>query len=107
MLRQAGKCAALPGKPVQEGTQVVLLTVAAMHDPAAFDRPNELIPDRPLDRYLHFGYGLHQCAGRNFNAIQIPHLVRELVRRDVSGAAKVRTQGPFPDELIVSLRAPG
>jgi cytochrome P450/glutathione S-transferase len=107
MLRQAGQLAALPGKPVKEGTQVILLTVAAMHDPAAFDRPNELIPDRPLDRYLHFGYGLHQCAGRNFNAFQIPYLVRELVRRDVSGSAKVRTQGPFPDELIVSLQAPG
>jgi cytochrome P450 len=107
MLRQAGECASLAGKPVTAGTQVVLLTVAAMHDPAAFDRPNELMPDRPVDRYLHFGYGLHQCAGRTFNAVQIPHLVRELVRRDVSGSAKIRTQGPFPDELIVSLRAPG
>ncbi len=106
MLRQAGQHATLQGEPVKEGTQVVLLTVAAMHDPAAFENPNDLVPDRPTDRYLHFGRGLHQCAGRDFNVIQIPFLVRELLRRDVSGRAAVRTRGPFPDELIVSLRAP-
>jgi cytochrome P450 len=106
MLRQAGQHATLRGEPVKEGTQVVLLTVAAMHDPAAFENPNELVPDRPLDRYLHFGRGLHHCAGRDFNVIQIPHLVRELLRCDVSGWSNMRTRGPFPDELIVSVRAP-
>ena len=104
MLRQAGRDATLAGTSVPEGTQILLLTVGAMHDPAAFDDPNHLRPDRPLDRYLHFGRGLHQCSGRDLNAIQIPLLVRELLLRDVSSHSPVRTSGPFPDELIVNIR---
>jgi cytochrome P450 len=107
MLRQAGAGAMLGGKPVKMGQQVLALTVGAMHDPAAFDHPTQMIPDRPLERYLHFGRGLHQCSGRDFNAIQVPALVRELLRRHVSGRPRVRTRGPFPDELLVSIRAPG
>jgi cytochrome P450 len=104
MLRQAGKNASLGGTPIKEGTSVLLLTVGAMHDPAAFHDPNSLFPDRPLDRYLHFGKGLHQCSGRDLNAIQVPTLIRELLIRDVSAHSKIRTRGPFPDELIVKIR---
>lgn len=106
MLRQAGSNAILRGTPVPQGTQVLLLTVGAMHDPAAFDNPNHLRPDRPLNRYLHFGRGLHQCSGRDLNAIQIPVLVRELLLRDVSSNSRLKSLGPFPDELIVHIRAP-
>lgn len=107
MLREAANGATIGQQTVNKGTQVVLLTVGAMHDPAAFDRPKELRPDRPLDRYLHFGRGLHQCSGRDFNAIQIPALVRNLLRHGVQGPPRVRTRGPFPDELIVSIQQPG
>jgi cytochrome P450 len=106
MLRQAGSNAVLRGIPVPEGTQILLLTVGAMHDPSAFDNPNHLRPDRPLDRYLHFGRGLHQCSGRDLNAIQVPILVRELLLRDVSSHSSPKSLGPFPDELIVNIRAP-
>ena len=103
LLRQAGPDACLGGKSVAEGTRVLLFTLAAMHDPAAFDRPGILDPQRPTDLYLHFGRGLHTCAGRDFNALQIPTLVRELVRRDVAGPASFKTRGPFPDRLVVSI----
>jgi cytochrome P450 len=103
LLRQAGPHASLGGAPIAEGTRVLLFTLAAMHDPSAFDRPGVLNPRRPADRYLHFGHGLHACAGRDFNAVQIPRLVRELVRRDVSGPTTFRTRGPFPDTLVVSI----
>lgn len=104
LLREAGRNASVAGNPVAEGRRVLLLTAAAMHDPAVFDDPHRLRPDRPLDWYLHFGRGLHQCSGRDFNVIQIPLLVRELLRRNVSGRPSFRTRGPFPDELIVSIQ---
>jgi cytochrome P450 len=103
LLRQAGPQACLGGKPIAEGTRVLLVTLAAMHDPAAFQCPGILDPLRQTDLYLHFGRGLHACAGRDFNAVQIPALVRELVRRDVTGPTTFRTRGPFPDTLVVSI----
>ena len=63
-----------------------------------------MIPTRPLQSYLHFGHGLHLCSGRNLNAIQIPVLVRELLRYGAKAQSKPRSRGPFPDEFIVSLR---
>src|SRR5262249_48549379 len=104
LLRQAGPYACVGGKPVPEGTRVLLITLAAMYDAAAFDQPRVLDPGRPRDSYLHFGRGLHVCAGRDFNAIQLPALVRELVLRNATGLAKIRTRGPFPDSLIVSIQ---
>ena len=106
MLRQAGSNAHLGGTSVPEGTKVLVLTVGAMFDPSVFDNPTQMNPRRPLDRYLHFGRGLHICTGRDLNALQIPVIVRELLRRNVSGPPRVRTRGPFPDELIVTISQP-
>jgi Dyp-type peroxidase family len=49
---------------VAKGTNVVLVTAAAMVDERAFPKSEEIRFDRPLDRYLHFGAGSHACAGQ-------------------------------------------
>ena len=59
---------------VKAGTIVCLLTKAAMFDDKAFPKPFEFDPTRPPDRYLHFGEGVHHCAGRSL-AEQILYLV--------------------------------
>ena len=43
-------------------------------DDKAFPKPFEFDPTRPPDRYLHFGEGVHHCAGRSL-AEQILYLV--------------------------------
>jgi cytochrome P450 len=103
LLRSAVSSATLGGKPIVPGTTILLVTLAAMHDPAAFDRPQEFDPARPVSRYLHFGAGVHLCAGRNVNALQIPALVAALVARRPMAAGSLRVSGPFPDEFVVSL----
>jgi cytochrome P450/glutathione S-transferase len=103
LLRHASAGTALAGKTFTKDMTIVGLTLAAMNDPAAFPRPNQLDPSRPRDRYLHFGGGLHPCAGRAVNGVQVPLLVRELVKAGGMRVARPRFDGPFIDELVVTL----
>jgi len=48
---------------VAKGDTMMLLLAAAHRDPAAFDRPDEFIPDREAIRHLGFGKGPHFCLG--------------------------------------------
>ncbi len=103
LLRHATAGTALAGKTFTKEMTIVGLTLAAMNDPSAFPLPNRLDPSRPRDRYLHFGGGLHPCAGRSVNAVQVPLLVRELVKAGASRVGRPRFDGPFIDELVVTL----
>jgi cytochrome P450 len=99
--REAAKDTTLRGVAVRAGNRVIAWTQAAMLDGTVFPDPGDLRPDRPAEAYLHFGGGLHPCAGRAINAFQIPVLVGALLRRGISGTGPVRWAGPFPDHLAL------
>jgi cytochrome P450 len=99
--RQAMGPTTLGGTGIQAGDQVIAWTQAAMRDVSAFPEPSELRPDRPSTAYLHFGGGLHPCAGRAVNGFQLPLLVGALLRRGVKSVGSVQWAGPFPDHLAV------
>jgi cytochrome P450 len=103
LLRVAAVGAAVAGKPVAEGSTVFCMLLTAMQDNAAWPDPKRMDPTRPRDRYLHFGRALHQCGGRDLNAIQIPALVRALLRRDLRPASAIEYEGPLPIRFMVSL----
>jgi cytochrome P450 len=105
-LRQAAAGVEFHGRILTSDTTVISFTLAAMFDPAAFENPGRLDPARPPDRYLHFGRGLHLCGGIDINRIQVPALVRELVRFGVTAHSGVTMQGPFPDVLVVTIKNP-
>jgi cytochrome P450 len=104
LLRRAGGDTSLAGTNVKAGEQVIAWTHAAMLDPTAFPEPFDQLGDRDPSAYLHYGYGLHPCAGRVVNAIQIPLLVATLLKRDVVRAGKLKWAGPFPDQLPLKNR---
>jgi cytochrome P450 len=106
LFREAVEGATVCGEPVAAGTRVVAFTLAAMQDDRVFDRPETLDPDRPPHLYMHFGRGMHQCAGRDVNAVQIPALIAALMRFNPSGHARVKNAGPFPDQFFVRIRSP-
>jgi cytochrome P450 len=74
-----------------------------MLDAEAFPDPQYLRPDRPPAAYLHFGGGLHPCAGRTVNAFQIPALVGALMRRGIKSVGRMQWAGAFPAHLPVRL----
>ena len=89
-----------------DGNTVLALTISAMFDPSAFPEPGKFLTNRPLDRYLLFGGGMHTCYGSMINGVQIPELVGELLRlpnlkRATGRYKKVLYEGPFPDRLVV------
>jgi cytochrome P450 len=94
----------LNGVSIPAGSQVFIWTQAAMLDAAAFPDPQQMRPDRPAAAYFHFGGGLHPCAGRAVNDLQIPMLVAKLLERGIEKVGKVAWAGPFPDKLPVQLR---
>jgi len=105
VLREALADASLAGVAVPKGARVAAWTQAAMQDPDAFPFPGEMRPDRPARAYLHFGGGLHPCAGRAVNDWQIPMLVGKLLQRGLGGTEAIAWAGPFPNHLIARLGA--
>jgi cytochrome P450 len=104
LMRKAATDTVLGGVPVKAGARVIAWTQAAMQDPGAFPDPERALPDRPMAGYLHFGAGLHPCAGRAINAIQIPILVGMLLDAGAEPCGRMGWAGPFPDSLPVRLR---
>ena len=56
---------------MNEGDRVLLNFPAANRDPAAFDRPDEVVLDRAVNRHLAFGVGIHRCAGSNLARMEL------------------------------------
>src|SRR5271166_4922671 len=98
------------GKPhqtlIRKGTTVFALTWSAMFDPRVLDAPEEFRPDRPDYHYLHFATGLHACYGRYISRIQIPQILKPLLKLEglrPTGAPEF--DGTFPDTLRVAADA--
>jgi cytochrome P450 len=102
LLRKCAQDTSLAGTNIHRDDDVILWTHAAMYDAEAFIDPTAMRCDRPLMSYLHFGGGLHPCAGRAINAFQIPLLVGALVRRGIKSVGSIGWAGPFPDKLMVT-----
>ncbi|HWE57407.1 MAG TPA: cytochrome P450 [Acidimicrobiales bacterium] len=71
----------IDGHVVHEGDRVLVNLVAANRDPAEFDRPEEFDLDRPRNRHLAFGAGIHRCVGSNVARLTLRILMEELLAR--------------------------
>jgi cytochrome P450 len=63
VLRTATTRAELGGHVIEPGDKVAVWTWSADHDPAMFDRPDDLVLDRSPNRHLALGVGAHYCVG--------------------------------------------
>lgn len=93
---------------IPAGTLTLAATESAMRDGDAVEDPDSFRVGRPARHYLHFGAGLHHCFGRFVNAMQIPLIVKPLLRRRELARApgedgQLLREGPYPKSLIVAL----
>jgi cytochrome P450 len=88
---------------IPKGSTVFALTWSAMFDPRVLQQPVEFRPGRPGYHYLHFADGLHACFGRYISQIQIPQILKPLLRLPrLRPAGAPEYDGPFPQKVLVS-----
>ncbi len=59
------------GCPMKVDEWVLLPFPAANRDPAFFDRADEVVLDREVNRHATFGLGIHRCAGSNLARMEL------------------------------------
>ena len=69
------------GKTVPAGSTVLLVNGAANRDPREFRDPQLFVADRPIERHLALGHGIHFCLGAALARLETRVAVEELVRR--------------------------
>jgi cytochrome P450 len=88
---------------ITKGSTVFALTWSAMFDPRVLEQPDAFRPGRPGYHYLHFADGLHACFGRYISQIQIPQILKPLLKLPgLHPAGAPEYDGTFPQTLLVS-----
>ncbi|KAI5850166.1 heme peroxidase [Morchella snyderi] len=64
----------------KKGDRVFVSFVAASRDPTVFPSPLEVRLDRPLDSYITFGEGPHQCLGKDLNIVHSLTMLKVMAR---------------------------
>jgi cytochrome P450 len=66
---------------VKPGDRLFINFRAASHDPHIFGpNPNEIDLNRPLDSYIHLGYGQHQCLGLAMTRVALTSMLKEVAK---------------------------
>ncbi len=69
------------GVEMKPGDKVLLNFPGANRDPAAFEKPDEVILDRKRNRHMAFGLGIHRCAGSNLARMEMQVALRTWFER--------------------------
>jgi len=87
----------IEGRVLRENERVLLTFAAGNHDPRVFENPDEVQIDRPENRHLAFGAGIHRCLGSNLARMEVRVGLQAFLRRipdfSVPEGADVSFQG--------------
>lgn len=96
---------------VKAGSTVIAAPLAVMFDPEQFESPRRFFSTRPVDDYVHFGFGPRTCFGKYVADTVILEVVRAVVA--LPGLARVRGcaghvayDGPVAHSLVVTFQRP-
>jgi cytochrome P450 len=88
---------------ISKGTTVFALTYSAMFDSRVLEAPEEFRPDRPDYHYLHFATGRHACYGRYISRIQVPQILKPLLKLGgLRAAGAAEYDGTFPERFMIA-----
>lgn len=89
---------------IRKGTTVYALTWSAMFDPRVVEAPEEFRPGRPDYHYLHFATGRHACFGKYISQIQVPQILKPLLKLDgLRAVGAPEYDGTFPQTLKIAV----
>ena len=81
MGRRAAEDVSYSGVTIPKGSKVLMNFPGANRDPEVFERPDEVILDRPHNRHIAFGAGIHRCAGSNLARLEMDIALRTWFER--------------------------
>jgi cytochrome P450 len=81
MAREVTEDTEVMGCPMHKGEKVLLPFGASNRDPAAWDRPDEVLIDRAANRHVSFGIGIHRCVGSNLARMELKVAMQEWLTR--------------------------
>lgn len=80
--REATADTEIAGVKIAKGEKLFLVMAAANRDPEHFENPDYLDIQRDnASEHLSFGYGAHQCLGKNIGRMEMCVVIEELTRR--------------------------
>jgi cytochrome P450 len=70
------------GKEIKKGEKIAVWYISGNRDEDVFDRPHEIVIDRPNVRsHLSFGFGIHRCLGNRLAELQLRVAWEEILKR--------------------------
>jgi cytochrome P450 len=79
--RTAMRDTEIGGHQIKAGEKVLMYWTSADRDGAEFADPDTFVMDRPKNRHLTFGVGIHRCAGSNLARMNMRIALEEIARR--------------------------
>jgi cytochrome P450 len=92
LVRTATRDVNVAGQLIREGEAVAMLFSAGNRDPEAFENPDTFDLERPFQRHLAFGHGIHKCAGVPLARLELRVAVEEFLGR----TSRWVLDGPVP-----------
>ena len=80
LYRSTTRAVELHGVRIPKNAKVMLHYAAANRDPSVWEAPNTFSLDRPAQRHLAFGLGVHFCLGAQLARLEAGTALRALVR---------------------------
>ena len=78
--REVATTANLPN--MNPGETLFLDCATASHDPTAFPEPETVDLHRPMDSYIHYGQGPHQCLGYGMSKLAMTTMLKTVAKLD-------------------------
>lgn len=101
-LRHATRASDVHGTCIADGSTVLLLWGAANRDPAQYDRPDDVVVDRPVPKHhLAFGRGIHFCVGAPLARLEAQIVLGRLLARTEHFALDPEQPPTRVDSLVV------
>jgi cytochrome P450 len=69
------------GVPIAKDDRVMLMWGSANRDGSVFENPESFMIDRPTNRHLAFGSGVHRCMGAPLARLEMRVTLEEILRR--------------------------
>jgi cytochrome P450 len=102
LTRTATRDVEIGGCPIRRGDVVMISWVAANHDPAVFDRPDDVLVDRAENQHLAFGLGRHRCIGSHLARMEAQVMLTEVLDRIPDYVVDEDRFRPSPGNVIMN-----